>query len=248
MVSYTVPAGVFQANDQAMANLIAFTFACAALSQSCVTGTVTTIPTPTAPNTQQSCAVPCTGGGSFTYVVAYNTYRADNQAAANAVASTAACNLASTFRTCMAPINGSACADDFFAEALSITGPFAGNVTGTSISSGSLPPGIILSGTSISGVAVTGGTYTFTVRVNYNGGHFTLQPCTITVGTITGTLSSGEVNTPYSQSLGSTGFPSPVFSIAGGSLPPGLAMDAAGNITGTPTAQGAFSFVVEVSG
>lgn len=247
-VSYTVPSGVFQANDQATANMIAFTFACAALSQSCTTGTVTTIPTPTAPNTQQSCTVACVGGGSFTYVVPYNSYRADNQAAANAVANTAACNLASTFRTCVASINGSTCDGDFFAEALAITGPFANNVTGTSIASGIMPPGIILSGTNIIGVASTGGTYTFSIRVNFSGGHFAIQPMTITVGAITGTLGAGEVNTAYSQSLGSTGFAAPVFSITAGALPPGLAMDANGNITGTPTSQGTFNFIVQVSG
>lgn len=249
LLSYTVPAGVFQASDQFTANIIAYTFACAALSQACVEERTDSLPTPTAPNSQQSCAVACASGGSFTYVVPYNTYRADSQASANAVASTAACNLANTFRTCVAPINGSICADDLFSELLSISGPFAANVTSTSISSGSLPPGIILSGTSISGISVTGGTYTFTVRVNFNGGHFALQPMTITVGDISGTLPAGTNGSSYTGTLIATGMVSPLFTIVSGSLPPGLSMDFTyGTISGTPTSSGTFNFTVQIEG
>ncbi|MEO6323096.1 MAG: putative Ig domain-containing protein, partial [Thermoanaerobaculia bacterium] len=55
-------------------------------------------------------------------------------------------------------------------------------------------------------------------------------------------LPDGVANTAYSQSLTQTGAASPTFSITAGVLPTGLSIDAAGNITGTPTAAGAFIF------
>src|SRR6185503_16983883 len=76
--SFTVPAGVFVGLDQISADLTAYLFACAVLSLYCSEDKELPDP-PTAPNTRQSCSVPC-GSGTFTYTVPYNTYRADNQA------------------------------------------------------------------------------------------------------------------------------------------------------------------------
>jgi hypothetical protein len=61
--------------------------------------------------------------------------------------------------------------------------------------------------------------------------------------------STGQVNTAYSSSLvASGGVPPYSFSIASGSLPPGLTLDTTtGAITGTPTQAGAFSFTAMVS-
>jgi hypothetical protein len=66
--------------------------------------------------------------------------------------------------------------------------------------------------------------------------------------TITGTPPSGAVGEPYSFTYDVTGAPAPTVTLlAGTSLPPGLALSAAGVISGTPTTAGTFSFTVEAS-
>jgi hypothetical protein len=72
-----------------------------------------------------------------------------------------------------------------------------------------------------------------------------IPPPTIT----TTTLPNGNVATPYSQQLQATGGSgSLTWAISGGSLPPGLGMDAAGLISGTPIVAGApSSFTVKVT-
>src|SRR6185295_16055692 len=58
---------------------------------------------------------------------------------------------------------------------------------------------------------------------------------------------TGEVSVPYSSSLVVTGGTAPfTFSIATGSLPPVLMLNADGTITGTPTTAGPFSFTAKV--
>ena len=59
----------------------------------------------------------------------------------------------------------------------------------------------------------------------------------------TTSLSSGVINTAYSASLSATGDTS-TWSLAAGALPPGLMLAQDGNLMGTPTAAGAFSFTV----
>jgi len=64
-----------------------------------------------------------------------------------------------------------------------------------------------------------------------------------------GALSSGTAGTAYSDSLSATeGKPPYTWSIVSGSLPPGLSLAAnTGTISGTPTAEGAFSFDVQAA-
>lgn len=245
--TFTVPPGVFVGLDQFSADLTAFLFACAVLNLYCSEFPDEELPeAPTAPNTRQSCSVPC-GSGTFTYTVPYNTYRADNQAAANMVARTAACNQASLQRTCFNAITPTACTSEFYASAVTLSGPQAGNERDVSIVSGSLPPGIILSGGILSGEPTSTGTYDFTLRAIFLDGQTVTQAFQIVVSGITGTLANGDVGDPYSEFLTAVGFTAPIFSIAGGSLPPGIVMDVNGNLTGTPTLAGTYAFVVEVS-
>jgi hypothetical protein len=245
-LTYTVPPDVFVGLDQASADLTAFLFACAVLSLSCQEGKELP-PPPTAPNTKQSCSVACTGG-TFTYTVSYNTYRAENQSAANAVASTAACNLASTFLTCITPIDDETCVDDFYGQVVAVTGLFSGNVTSLVVSSGSLPPGVILSGNSLIGVPTVAGEYNFTLRATFNGGHTATTTGVITVGDVIGTLANGTDNAPYVGVVTAPGFTNPIFSIVGGLLPSGLALNPnTGVISGTPDTPGVYDFVVEAS-
>lgn len=62
------------------------------------------------------------------------------------------------------------------------------------------------------------------------------------------TLPDALVGTPYNQSVtdarasGSAGF-----SVAGGTLPPGLTLSASGSLSGTPTAAGAYTFTLRVT-
>lgn len=59
------------------------------------------------------------------------------------------------------------------------------------------------------------------------------------------TLTSGTVGTAYSYQLQTTGSQAPiVYSIASGSLPPGLSMNSSGLVSGTPTTGGTYSFTV----
>lgn len=64
----------------------------------------------------------------------------------------------------------------------------------------------------------------------------------------TTTLANGTVGTAYSQTLEATGNGTITWSIADGSLPDGLSLNTAtGEISGTPTAEGTFSFTVKAS-
>jgi hypothetical protein len=65
----------------------------------------------------------------------------------------------------------------------------------------------------------------------------------------TGSLPDGRLNTSYSATISTTGGVAPyAWSVASGSLPPGLRLDGpTGAILGTPTALGAFTFTVQVS-
>jgi LPXTG-motif cell wall-anchored protein len=60
----------------------------------------------------------------------------------------------------------------------------------------------------------------------------------------TSTLPDGTAGAAYSATVVSTGRPAPTFSVTGGTLPPGLSLDSAGVITGTPTTPGTFTFTV----
>ena len=70
-------------------------------------------------------------------------------------------------------------------------------------------------------------------------------PCLPLSITSTSPLPSGTVGMAYSYQLQTTGSQAPiVYSIASGSLPPGLSMSQAGVLSGTPTTGGVYSFTV----
>lgn len=79
-----------------------------------------------------------------------------------------------------------------------------------------------------------------------------LYPSQITIGggtsqaisVISESLPGAAVGAAYSATLRQTGATSPTWYVSSGSLPPGLSLSTAGQISGTPTSQGAYSFAV----
>ena len=129
-----------------------------------------------------------------------------------------------------------------FAYAQSITAsgglaPYAYSVT-----SGTLPAGLVL-GTDgvLSGVASSTATQTFTVTaVDANGcpssRSYTVTPVCPTVTLSPATIPYGTVGTPYSQSFAASGGNSPVtWTVQTGTIPAGLSLSPAGVLSGTPT-------------
>jgi hypothetical protein len=70
-------------------------------------------------------------------------------------------------------------------------------------------------------------------------------PTQLTITTTTGT--GGTVGVPYSTTLAASGGTSPyIWSVASGSLPPGLTMNSSGTISGTPSSSGVFAASFQV--
>jgi hypothetical protein len=145
-----------------------------------------------------------------------------------------------------------------YAATLSATGGIAPYTW--SVSAGSLPAGLSLDSSTgaITGTPTSAGSVTFTVTAadSSTGGSTATGTFTINVAaastaltTTTPQLPAGTQGTGYVGTLTSTGGTGPVsWSITSGSLPAGLSVDPdTGQITGTPTAAGTFSFGAEVT-
>ena len=142
-----------------------------------------------------------------------------------------------------------------YAASLNVSGGTPGYTW--SLASGRLPAGLALSSAGvISGTPTASGTSTFTVGVKDSGSPAQTQSATesITVSaassklTITSTsLSAGNSGSSYSATLSANGgTPGYTWSVASGSLPPGLTLSSAGVISGAPRASGTWTFTVTV--
>ncbi len=125
------------------------------------------------------------------------------------------------------------------------------------VAAGALPPGLSLDATgTLSGIATTTGTYSFVIQVTDSSipadtyqRVFTLDVFTAPLSITTVSVPRGVVGNPYGYTVAANGGATPyTWSVSTGSLPPGLALDpATGAITGTPTANGSYTFTLQVT-
>lgn len=121
----------------------------------------------------------------------------------------------------------------------------------------SLPPGLTLSPAGVlSGAPTTAGTFNAVVTATDAYGATGSETFPITIGapmvTITspaaGALPTATAFVAYSQMFTATGGAAPrTFAVTGGALPPGLTLSAQGEITGSATATGSYTFTVTPS-
>lgn len=202
-------------------------------------------------NDEQSCDFTCPDGSVFTYTVPAGTFAAFNQAAANNIAYSTACNRSVDFRICISELTKSAwCLNGFDQATCDFSGPVA-NYT-SSIVSGSLPPGInyFQDGQQgvFSGTPTSAGAFTFTLRVEDDQGNFMQKVFTVNVVEILSAAPcDASLGTSYTQSLSTNvgSLANQTWSISSGTLPPGLNL-VSSSITGTPTTLGTSSFTVRV--
>lgn len=122
-----------------------------------------------------------------------------------------------------------------------------------SVTSGTLPGGLTLSGSTISGTPTAYGTFNFTVQVKDTGNltatanlSIKIAPQPLVVSTTS--LPNIVINTAYSATLQSTGGATPItWSVTSGALPTGIALAANGALSGTPSAAGTFNFTVQAA-
>ena len=124
-----------------------------------------------------------------------------------------------------------------------------------SLASGKLPVGLkVNSAGSITGTAKTGGLFSFLLRVTDKNKRVTTKAFSLVVNAppliATRTpLAAGTAGTAYGLNLVATNGLEPyTWSIAAGTLPPGLSLSGTGTISGTPIEQSAASFTVQVAG
>ncbi|HUO29752.1 MAG TPA: putative Ig domain-containing protein [Bryobacteraceae bacterium] len=122
-----------------------------------------------------------------------------------------------------------------------------------SLSNASLPPGLTLASSgSLTGVPVTAGTYNFTLAVEDAVNASATRQFTIIVGTgliisSSPILPAAAVGDAYTYSLQAAGGTAPyTWAIIAGSAPPGLSLKQDGTLSGTPAANGAFTFTIQV--
>lgn len=121
------------------------------------------------------------------------------------------------------------------------------------IISGALPPGTGLAqsqeGFVITGTPTAIGSYSFTIHVADEIGNFMNKQYTIVIEGVTTDASAvciAEIGSPYSVTITAGGTSGTLeWSIISGSLPPGLTLNSStGEISGTPTTQGTYTFTI----
>ena len=123
-----------------------------------------------------------------------------------------------------------------------------------SVGAGALPTGLTLSASGeLTGTPTAAGPFNFTVAVedaNAQPGSvaygLTIDSATLVLSP--GGLPNGTAASAYDVLLSASGGVAPYsYAITGGTLPAGLALDAGGSLSGTPTAAGTFNFAATVT-
>ena len=184
-----------------------------------------------------------TGAYSFT-VVATNATGSDAQAYSGSVQVAVATAPVVTTAALNAMTEGVA-----FTQTLAATGtaPITWSVT-----AGSLPAGLTLaSGGLLSGTPTVNGAYNFTVSATNSAGSDTqvlsgtIQTAAATAPVVTtAALNAMTEGVAFTQTLAATGTAPITWSVTVGSLPAGLSLSSGGLLSGTPSADGAYSFTV----
>lgn len=126
------------------------------------------------------------------------------------------------------------------------TGPYT-----YSLDSGSIPPGLSLSGNTISGTPTQRGAYAFTIRATDSASAsgvraFSGSAANPTIAIAPSTPSAAQ-GLAYSVTFtASGGVPGYTFAYENGTLPPGLSLSGA-TLSGTPTTQGSYTFGIRVT-
>ena len=118
------------------------------------------------------------------------------------------------------------------------------------VAKGALPSGLSLAADgTVAGTPGKAGKAKATIEASDSRGVTATRAFTVVIAkgvrVTTKSLPGGKVGTPYSATLKATaGRPPYAWSVSAGALPPGLALSAAGRISGTPTAAGSFGLTV----
>jgi hypothetical protein len=123
-----------------------------------------------------------------------------------------------------------------------------------SLSTGSLPTGLAISGANIAGTTTAAGVYTATLTVRDSDQPQQAGSLAVVIRVTTGlsitttTLPTAYPQVPYNASFAATGGDAPYrWTLSSGALPAGLTLTTDGIIHGTPTAQGSYPITVSVA-
>ena len=209
--------------------------------------------TPLFTNTAQTATGKCADGSQYAFTIPAGLYTADSQLLADRIAFTVAEQSIPQHSICLSPLAPvSGCKDEFyFGQVLVIA---KDNPVSISLIGGDVPAGMTLRFESdrvvLQGTPHAFGTHVFTILATSASGTFATRSYAVTVsGIVTSSIPSATQGVAYAtqlQAMLPAGI-SFVWSITSGSLPAGLALDAAGNITGTPTGTGTSNFTVGVT-
>lgn len=201
-------------------------------------------------NDPQTACVQCPDGTEFCYTVPRCTFFAATKPEADAIALSYAQKQATLRAMCVSGQLENACIGVPYSSSFDVSGgegPFAWTVV-----SGTVPLGLAVTVTNatrrftISGTPSGKGFFPLVIRVEDPLGNFVQREGTIAVIALgVDSPPNSEIGQAYSfQFTASGGTPPFTFAVTSGALPPGLTLSAAGLLSGTPTTNGQYDFVV----